>query len=479
MGQLASKRAQQSVSPPSVTASAMLHASGLPPSTKAAPPVRPPRRASRTHLPTPPLVPAPPPSKPKQKAAVLESSSAAASYQSADVAPMAADAASVQFALGADSVPQPTTVGDSSSSSSMPAAALPNASSSAVVPEASSSAAGQSSSNVPEAVHDCLPTSAAKHVMASPDPAVTGTEPSQQQQMQPQGSTQVEGPVAEHAAVQTCSTRSAAVQTSRPSSSSSKHAATTSSYDRRLALLHKGLPTHLPPPSATPARPVSRSRRASATGLPAGPPSHPPSAELDPTCLLGSPSLPTESNAAADAAHQDGGAQRGADAHKLPSEHAAVHPDQQPTAVTTPTGMAEHAGLDTGASLNKPSSPTSVLPSQGLGLGDTTYHNFYGLAEAYPELYRAAAAAGRAQKANSRALQCFVGDTLKGNPNLWKQQLKSAYTMCNDRLKHDAVGQDIRGERHAWPLPAPDDDKHVRLDASTCDDRSWCFGSSF
>lgn len=124
----------------------------------------------------------------------------------------------------------------------------------------------------------------------------------------------------------------------------------------------------------------------------------------------------------------------------LPSEDAALHPpEQHASAAVTPTAAAEHAGLGKRASLNKPSSPTSVLPSQGLG--DTTYHSFHGLADAYPELYKAAAAAGRAQKANSRALQCFVGETLTGDPDLWKQQLKSAYTMCNDRLKHDAVGQ--------------------------------------
>lgn len=432
----------------------MLHASRLPPSTKAAPPTRAPCRIIQTHSPTPPPVLAPLPSKPKQQSVVPESSSAAASNQSADSAPMSADAATGQLALTVDSVAQlqPASVCDSNSS--MPAA-LPSASSSAVVPEASSSAACQSSSSVPEleTVHGCLPSSAANHVMAGPDPAVTGTELSQQQQQmqQPKGSTQVERPVAEPAAVQTCSMHGAAARSSRPSTSGSKHAAPTSSFDRRLALLHKGLPTHLPPPSAGPARPASRSHRVLAPSTPAGP----PSADLDPTSLLGSPST------AIDAGQQAGGAQRSADTYKLPSEHAAVHPDQHPSAVISP---AEHAGLGTGPSLNKPSSPTSVLPSQGLGLVDTTYHNIYGLAEAYPELYRAAAAAGRAQKANSRALQCFVGDTLKGNPDLWKKQLKSAYTMCNDRLRHDAVGQNNFG-----PCLL-DDGKHclhIRLDAST------------
>ena len=41
----------------------------------------------------------------------------------------------------------------------------------------------------------------------------------------------------------------------------------------------------------------------------------------------------------------------------------------------------------------KPQSPTSVLPATNLL--DTTYHSFHGLADAYPELYQQAAAAGQ------------------------------------------------------------------------------------
>ena len=125
----------------------------------------------------------------------------------------------------------------------------------------------------------------------------------------------------------------------------------------------------------------------------------------------------------------------------LPSETAPLESEQHANTVAAPTEQAGDALFGKEGSMNKPSSPTSVLPNQGgLGVGDTTYHSSHGLADAYPELYKAAAAAGRAEKANSRALQCFVGDTLRGNPDLWRHQLKSAYTLCNDRLKRDAVG---------------------------------------
>ena len=418
----------------------MLHAGRLPPPVTGAPPMWAPRRASRAHTPTPPLVPAPLPSKSKKKAIVLRSSSAAACSQSADAAPRCADTAAGQFAPHGDNVTLPVTV--RASSNSMPAA-LSSASSSEIVLEARSSAAGQSSSSIPEPqTEPASPhASAADHLKAGPHPALAGTDPSQQQQ-QPKGITQVWRPVTEAAAVQACSRHEAAAQASWPSTSGSKSRATTSSFDRRLALLHKGLPTHLLPPSAATPRPSPRSCRASAPCPPAGPPSHHPSAELrDATSLLGSDLVPTESTAAVDTAQQGGGGARsGTHRGLLPSEDAALHPaEQHASAMLTPTAAAHQAGPGKGASLNKPSSPTSVLPSQSLG--DTTYHSFHGLADAYPELYKAAAAAGRAQKTNSRALQCFVGETLKGNPDLWKQQLKSAYTVCNDRLKHDAVGK--------------------------------------
>ena len=424
-------------SPPTVTATAMLHAGGLPRPTIGAPPLWGPSRASCGHTPTAPPVPAPLPSKPKKKAVVLESSFAAASSRSADAVPRSADPVAGQLAPGVGSVTQPVTV--CASRDSLPAA-LPSVSAESVR-QASSSAAGQSRSSMPEAdtLHASLHTSGADHLMVWPNPALTATDSSQQQQQQPEGTTQLERAVTQPAAAQACSRQDAAAVSSRPSTSGSKPRPSTSSFDRRLALLHKGLPTHLPPPSAATPRPASRSRRASIPSPAPGSPTHHPSAEQRyPTSLLGSHFPPTESTAAVDTAQQGGSARSSTHAVSLPSEDAALHPPEQHTsAVVTPTATAQQAGLGKGAILNKPSSPTSVLPSQGLG--DTTYHSFHGLAEAYPELYKAAAAAGRAQKTNSRALQCFVGETLKGNPDLWRQQLKSAYTMCNDRLKHDAV----------------------------------------
>ena len=433
MCRLQSKGSLNCALPPTVTATAMLHAGGLPRPTRGAPPLRGPGRASWAQTPTAPPVPAPLPSKPKKKAVVLESGFAAVSNQSAN-----ADAVAGQLAPGVDTVTQPLTV--CASRDSLPAA-LPSASGSESVPEASSSAAGQSRSSIPEAdaLHGSLHTFGADQLMAGPNPALTATDSSQQQQ-QPEGRTQLERPVTQPAAVQACSRRDAAAQPSRPSTSGSKPRPSTSSFDRRLALLHKGLPSHLLPPSAANPRPASKSCRASAPSPPPGPPTHHPSAELrDPTSLLRSHLPPTESTAAVDTAQQGGRAQSSTHADLLPSKDAALHPpEQHASAVVTPSAPAQQAGLGKGPILSKPSSPTSVLPSQGLG--DTTYHSFHGLAEAYPELYKAAAAAGRAQKTNSRALQCFVGETLKGNPDLWRQQLKSAYTMCNDRLKHDAVG---------------------------------------
>ena len=47
--------------------------------------------------------------------------------------------------------------------------------------------------------------------------------------------------------------------------------------------------------------------------------------------------------------------------------------------------------------------------------------------------------AGRAHTASARALESVLADTLKGDSSLWKQQLCSSYTACNDRLAHDMV----------------------------------------
>ncbi len=268
---------------------------------------------------------------------------------------------------------------------------------------------------------------------------VTTAEPSaiEQQQEQP-CSAQAGRQPSKHAAIQK--------QNSRPSTAGSKQGGT-SPFDRRLALLHKGLPTHVPVPN--PSRPPSRARRLSTQpsflSLPSG--------LSQSACMLPSISSADAASAAAaevplqaasSSSEQAAGTSCSQDhstvafTGSLPRKASSAQPATQTTAAAA--AVAEGADLqDKGAvlTLSKPSSPTSVLPSAGLG--DTTYNSFHGLADAYPELYKQAAAAGRAHKSNSRALQSVVGETLKGNPDLWKKQLKSAYTVCNDRLKQDAV----------------------------------------
>ncbi|DBA88134.1 TPA: hypothetical protein ACH3X2_005129 [Trebouxia sp. C0005] len=230
-------------------------------------------------------------------------------------------------------------------------------------------------------------------------------------------------------------------QNSRPSTAGSKQNGT-SPFDRRLALLHKGLPTHVPVPD--PCRPPSRARRLSTQQtLLCAPPDLSQSA-----CTLPCISSAVEANAAAadiplQAASSSSDQAAEASCSQDHSTGACTGgPPRKPGSTEPATeGPAAADGADlhdkgTVLILSKPSSPTSVLPSAGLG--DTTYNSFHGLADAYPELYKQAAAAGRAHKSNSRALQSVVCETLKGNPDLWKQQLKSAYAACNDRLKQDA-----------------------------------------
>lgn len=67
----------------------------------------------------------------------------------------------------------------------------------------------------------------------------------------------------------------------------------------------------------------------------------------------------------------------------------------KPTGMTSLCASAAQAAVRLQSELNaaKPQSPTSVLPTADLL--DTTYHSFYGLAEAYPELYQQAAVAGK------------------------------------------------------------------------------------
>lgn len=226
---------------------------------------------------------------------------------------------------------------------------------------------------------------------------------------------------------------SAEKQGSRPSTSgSSSKQLGASPFDRRLALLHKGLPTHMP--CSVPSRPPTRGLR-------------PPSQQSQMTAATGSlhgsmlPStstISTELPAMAVVPQQvDRSLLKQVEATSSEEQSCGALADSGSSIAAVAQQAAAGAALGKEHNLSKPSSPTSVLP--GSSLSDTTYHSFFGLADAYPELYLAAAAAGKAHKANSRALQSVVGETLKGNPELWKQQLKSAYTMCNDRLKQDAV----------------------------------------
>jgi len=268
---------------------------------------------------------------------------------------------------------------------------------------------------------------------------VTTAEPSATEQQHEQPcSAQAGRQPSKHAAIQK--------QNSRPSTAGSKQGRT-SPFDRRLALLHKGLPTHVPVPD--PSRPPSRARRLSTQ------PSllTSPSGLSQSACMLPSIISADAANAAAadiplqaasSSSEQAAGASCSQD-HSTGTCTVSLSrkaSSTQSAAEATAAAAAAVQGPDlhdkgTVLTLSKPSSPTSVLPSAGLG--DTTYNSFHGLADAYPELYKQAAAAGRAHKSNSRALQSVVGETLKGNPDLWKQQLKSAYTVCNDRLKQEAV----------------------------------------
>ena len=275
-----------------------------------------------------------------------------------------------------------------------------------------------------------------------PDASVSGccmlttAEPNAAEQQQDQPcSAQAGRQPSKHAAIQK--------QNSRPSTAGTKQGRT-SPFDRRLALLHKGLPTHVP--VADPSRPPSRARRLSTQPslLPL------PSGLSQSACMLPRISSADAANAAAaevplqaasSSFEQAAGVSCSQD-HSTGTCGGSLLRKASSTqpAIEAPAAAVQGADLhDKGTvlTLSKPSSPTSVLPSAGLG--DTTYNSFHGLADAYPELYKQAAAAGRAQKSNSRALQSVVGETLKGNPDLWKQQLKSAYTVCNDRLKQDAV----------------------------------------
>ncbi|KAL3149048.1 hypothetical protein ABBQ32_001893 [Trebouxia sp. C0010 RCD-2024] len=434
LSQSCRKGSTPTISAPAVTATAMLQAGRLLPPRRA-PPMRPSCQAPLPASPSAVSLPG------KQQPATLPApSSVARCSPSAD---HLFNVTAMQPATTAECDVESVHVCPSKDTS----AASPSSAISEAVPITGSSTAGRSRDGVLETLRGSL---AASHPVAKPDAACSDADPSQLQQQQqlPKFRSQTEGQAAEAPALQICSKAAkhdAGQASSRPSSSRSKQGAA-SPFDRRLALLHKGLPTQMSPPFAALSRPSSRSRRASAPGLPATPLHH-PSAVLDPNCLPGSAWTTEVSSAALDAPLQ-GGNSHGTTPGitTLPSEATALQPEQQTNIAVAPTEQAGHALLGNKGSIDKPSSPTSVLPNQGgLGAGDTTYHSLHGLAEAYPELYKAAAAAGRAEKANSRALQCFVGDTLRGDPDLWRHQLKSAYTLCNDRLKHDAGWGDMEG----------------------------------
>ena len=438
---------------PSLTASAMLQAA-WPASLTAAPPLQIPGRISRALSSLSP-VQAPQPSKLKKKRAPVHGSSPAgacdqAAHDTASSAALPADQAE-DSASKAAAVTQPVGVWFSST-----AAARPSSLDAGIVPDTSSKAAGQTESNTTAPERYQSAASDAKQKAAQPDKSDAAvSQPLQQQQ--PDRSRQADDQASASVAMQACSTvaKQSPQQASRPSTSGSKQGAV-SCFDRRLALLHKGLPTHMPPPSAGPPSTPFRSRRGPTQGVLANP-SLSLQAGLDPN----PPSVPNprqpQSSQAAGAAQQAHTSNAATcllplqAAMLLPEQHASTlaHPVATAAAATAggasasaaaaaaSAAVAEALLLSKEASLHKPCSPTSVLASTGLG--DTTYHKFHGLADAYPDLYQAAAAAGKAHKASSRALQSFVGETLKGNPELWRQQLKSAYTMCNDRLKQDVV----------------------------------------
>ncbi|DBA97561.1 TPA: hypothetical protein ACH3X1_015253 [Trebouxia sp. C0004] len=280
---------------------------------------------------------------------------------------------------------------------------------------------------------DLLPDASGSGCCMDPVAEATAAEQHQEQPCSSQAGRQP----SKHAAIQK--------QNSRPFTAGSTQGRT-SPFDRRLALLHKGLPTHVPVPD--PSRPPSRARRLSTQPslLPL------PSGLSQSACML--PSINAVNAAAADrplqaassSSEQAAGATCSQDdstaacTGSLLRNSSSTQPAKEGSSAAAAVALAakgaELHDKGTVLTLSKPSSPTSVLPTAGLG--DTTYNSFYGLADAYPELYKQAAAAGQAHKSNSRALHSVVGETLKGNPDLWKQQLKSAYTVCNDRLKQDA-----------------------------------------
>lgn len=296
---------------------------------------------------------------------------------------------------------------------------------------------------MPDAVGEVARHTAASCALGADSTAASTAEPSATVQQQQSCSTQADVLRPKHAVSQ----KRPEQQGSRPSTAASRQGGP-SPFDRRLALLHKGLPTHMPCPD--PSRPSTRSRRpATQSSL-----SRTPSGLAHSLSMLPGTSTAGVANAWADTSLHAGvssveppagptcSQDLGTGALGAAARSKASTMQSDAAASAAAVSRAGLLGKDGAHSLSKPSSPTSVLTNEGLG--DTTYHSFFGLADAYPELYREAAAAGQAHKANSRALQSLVGETLKGNPDLWKQQLQSAYTVCNDRLKQDAVSAVMR-----------------------------------
>ena len=318
--------------------------------------------------------------------------------------------------------------------SSQPAAQRCSSGAATVLPGADAAAGPQAEGCVPvvsdKAAGDGTASLVTKPSLAEAQPADHATANPvtvQQQQQQPSCSHQADLQSPKLASVQ----KDTDQQSSRPSTAGSKKGST-SPFDRRLALLHKGLPTHMPCPA--PSRPPTRGHRPSTLPAPStAPGGFLSSATMPPSTATAEPPNTVTADASLLAEQLNGGTspleQSGGGSMAKPASSVKSGSLQQ--------GATAAAVLGKDLGLTKPSSPTSVLP--GGGLGDTTYTSFHGLADAYPELYKAAAEAGKAHKASSRALQSVVGETLKGNPDLWKQQLKSAYTVCNDRLKQDAV----------------------------------------
>lgn len=206
-----------------------------------------------------------------------------------------------------------------------------------------------------------------------------------------------------------CSSRSSR------SSSGKRTKAGCSSFDTRLALLHKGLPTSFTPTMTS--RPVSRSSRPSAATQ------HVNAASADSQALSGTNNEAVAVLTAADSSNKV--SIQASDRQELEkATDAAAKTAGTEGEALSPAQMA--AQLQSELNAAKPQSPTSVLPTADLL--NTTYHNFYGLAEAYPELYQQAAAAGQSDHVSCWQLLCARSKGLvQCTPLIEGQHMHHAY----------------------------------------------------